>query len=350
MSKNPLIQDLIANEAFPSVSIALPTGGRWYTKGVLEKDTDPLDVPVGVLGVLAEQNYRDPWLVLSGESLPRMLKSVCPAIHEPNELCEVDLEAILLASRLVSYGPILELKYGCSGPVAPNEVTKTETEKEENKKDEEKKSTTCDHLNVINLDVNEHIMRYAPLEDDDVTDYILFIERINQTVYLRPMSYFSVIQLIKDGVSRDRQIENMNEYTLDDLVVNPESIRKYTEIVDMSTTSSLDAIASSIFCVESAKGERVNGDEFIKEWLLALPAVEVERITKLSNELAVKMRKRAEITFECSKCGWVNSIMLELDANRLFGPAGASQQPKKPSPKSRRGGKKKKTSSRTLRP
>ena len=99
MSSNPLIQDLIENEAFPSVSVALPTGARWYTSDVIADGADPLDLSVGVLGILAEQNYRDPWLLLSGEAIPRMFKSVCPEVVEANELCDLDLEAILLASR-----------------------------------------------------------------------------------------------------------------------------------------------------------------------------------------------------------------------------------------------------------
>ena len=352
MSKNPLIQDLIENEAFPAVSIALPSGGRWYEDNVIDDGISPLDIPVGVLGVLAEQNYRDPWLVLAGESIPRMLRTVCPSILRPEALCEIDLEAILLASRLVSYGPTLELSYACIGP-----KPKTEEKKEPStlagvgeEVDIDELEHTCGFKNIIVVDVNEHIMRYAPMEDDAVTGYILKLERVNQTVYLRPLPYKNVIGLIKDNIQRDRQVKGLDEYSIDDLVVNPEVIQKYTEIVDMNTESSVDSLVSSVFCVESARGERVSGEDFIREWLLALSLVEIDLITTRINELSSKLRKLSEIKFTCVECGHENTISLELDAQRLFGSAGVSKTPKKPSPKSKRSVKKKKTSSRVLRP
>ena len=352
MSKNPLIQDLVENEAFPAVSIALPSGGRWYKNGVLEEDIDPLDVPVGVLGVLAEQNYRDPWLILAGESIPRMLRTVCPAIAKPSLLCEIDLEAILLASRLVSYGPTLELKYPCMGPSSDIDENETSEEAQNNTEDEDEdeEEKTCGFVNTITIDVNEHIMRYAPMVDDEVVDYSLVLERFNQTVHLRPLPYKNVIQLIKDGIQRERHVRGLSNYEVDDLVVNPEVVKKYTQVVDMTTESSIDSIVASIFCVESAKGERVDGDEFIKEWLLALSVIEVELITERVNKMAAIQRKRADIKFDCVECGHENVISLELDAQRLFGSAGVSKMPKKPSPKSKKGVRKKKSSSRVLRP
>ena len=214
MSKNPLMQGLIENEAFPAVSIALPSGGRWYADDVLETGVNPLDVPVGVIGVLAEQNYRDPWLILSGESIPRMLRTVCPAIHRPDALCEIDLEAILLASRLVSYGPTLELNYACIGPTPEAKKKKEATTLAEVsvETDAEELEHTCGHKNIITVDVNEHIMRYAPMEDDAVTGYILRLERVNQTVHLRPLPYKNVIGLIKDNIQRDRQVKGFQNY------------------------------------------------------------------------------------------------------------------------------------------
>ncbi len=349
MSKNPLIQDLIENEAFPAVSIALPSGGRWYEKNVLEEGIDPLDVPVGVLGVLAEQNYRDPWLILSGESIPRMLRTVCPVILKPDELCEIDLEAILLAARLVSYGSTLEIIHTCVGPKPESKDEKEKTE-DTDKPDKEGFELTCAFKNTVIIDVDEHIMRYAPMEDAAVTNYTLKLERFNQTVQLRPMPYKNVIGLIKDNIQRERQFKGMDEYGIDDLVTNPEALKKYTQIVDMTTDSSVDSIVASIFCVDSAKGQHVNGEEFIKEWLLALSIVEVELITTRINELAAERRKLSEIKFGCEECGHENVFSLELDAQRLFGSAGASKTPKQPSRKSKRSARKKKTSSRVLRP
>jgi hypothetical protein len=84
----------------------------------------------------------------------------------------------------------------------------------------------------------------------------------------------------------------------------------------------------------------VNGKEFIREWLLSLPTDEAEGITKKINELSSWFLTFSEIKYYCEECKAENSFRLELDANRLFGQAEGSTQPRKPSRKSKSGARK----------
>jgi hypothetical protein len=339
MTTNPLIQDLIDNEAFPSVTVSLPTGGRWYEAVVLNKGVDPLDVSVGVLGILAEQNYRDPWLLLSGEAIPRMLKGVCPSVNKALDLCEIDLETILLAARLVSYGPKLVLTHKCDKKV-----------KKEVAKGEKSKSAQCNHENTIELDINEHILRYSVMDDSVINERFVYnLKRVAQTVHLRPPPYQRVIEQMKEGVARDKQMNTLSEVNFEDLVIDPDAILQYTRIIDMASDSALENIAASIHAIETTDGKLVGantfgeeGSEFIRQWLLQLPKDEAEGITDKINDIATWFASFAEIKYNCAACEAENKFRLELDANRLFGPAGDSLPPKKPSRKSKRGAKRRK--------
>jgi hypothetical protein len=347
MSTNPLIQDLIENEAFPSVTVALPTGGRWYKEGVFEEGADPLDLPVGVLGILAEQNYRDPWLLLSGEAIPRMFKSVCPAVIKTTELCDIDLETILLAARLVSYGPKLELTHQCTNRVDKEIKTEEEDmvvtvplnpgEKEESLLVD----APCEHENVIELDINEHILRYGVIDDDVVAERFVYkLKIIDQLVNLRPMPYHRTIEQIKEGVAQDKQMTSLSEMKLEDLIIDAEAIGRYTRIIDMASGSAIDNITACIHSIQTTNGELVDGDEWIRSWLLALSLDEAEGITNKINDITRWTLSHSEIKYICAKCGSENMFRLELDANRLFGQAGDSIQPKKPSRKLKTGGQK----------
>jgi len=335
MSNNPLIQDLIENDAFPSVSVALPTGGRWYPENVISAEADPLDLPVGVLGILAEQNYRDPWLLLSGEAIPRMMKGICPDVLLASELCELDLEAILLASRLVSYGPKLELKHVCQNLVP------REPEEGEAVEDGEELNGRCGHENTLVLDINEHILRYEVIQDDLAEELFTYrLKRVPQKVNLRPPSYKRVIEQMKESLARNKKIDSMGDMKLDEMVVNEEAIKNYSRIIDMASDTALDNLEASIHSVERSDGKAVDGQEYIREWLLNLPTDEAEGLTEKINEISEWIVSFSDIKYNCEECNGEQTFRLELDANRLFGQAGDSTQPKKPSQKSKQGAKK----------
>jgi len=143
-------------------------------------------------------------------------------------------------------------------------------------------------------------------------------------------------------VARDKDITALNDYQIDDLVSNADAINRYTKIIDMTSDSALENILSAIHGISKTDGDMVNDKEFIREWLLNLPADESEGITSAINKMTEWFNAFSEITYNCEKCGEKNTFRLELDANRLFGQAGDSTQPKKLSRKSKTGAQKRK--------
>lgn len=316
---NPLMEDLKANDAFPDISLSLPSSNVWYSDDVFVQGADTTDLTIKVLGIIAEQSYRDPLMMITGEGIVRLVKNVCPEVLKPMELFEMDLEAILLASRIASYGPKMILDDVCQF-----------------KKDENEEP--CNHENKIELDLNEIIQRYEPLTDEDIKEYEYSLKSFNQKVLLRPFPYWSVIELLKTNLARDNEIEKMQstlseEDSISDLILS-NNRELYSKIADMNTQSAIDSVVSSIFCVESSSGQRVNDPKFIKEWLLNIPTSESDGIVKRINELSEKSNKRTNIVYDCGGCGNTNTTNLVLDANKLFTYAGASEIEKKSSQKS----------------
>ena len=156
------------------------------------------------------------------------------------------------------------------------------------------------------------------------------------------MPYHRTIEQMKEGVAQEKQMNSLSEVKLEDLIIDSEAIGRYTRIIDMASSSAIENISSCIHSIETTTGEFVNGDEFIRQWLLSLPLEEAEGITKQINEITKWTLSHSEIKYTCEACGSENTFRLELDANRLFGQAGDSKQPKKPSRKSKRGAKRRK--------
>lgn len=317
---NPLIEDL----SFPSVAICLPTGGYWYAEGVIDPDANPLDLEVKPLGLLAEQNYRDPWLLASGKAIPRLIREICPDILQPEELTEVDIEAILLATRLASYGNMMKLTHKCQhsdvDSVGDGEV--------------------CGEENELDLDIQEFIMRYGQITNID--DYLVELQAVAHKVYLRPTPYKQSLQVLQQAVKAEQTFKSFEDMTAEDFVMDADKVNNYTQLADLTSNVTVSSIVESIHYVTTVKGAKVFDKEAIREWLLAMPTTESKLIVDKINELATGLRKRSEVKYNCHACGFENTFMLELDPQQLFTPAEDSKQLKKPSPRST-GTKKKKT-------
>lgn len=302
---NPLLEEL--EVIVPTVSVALPTLGRWYHEDVFEEGVDPTDLEVKAIGIVAEQRYRDPYLLASGKALPYLIHQVCPSIIKPEELCDMDVEVILIATRLVSYGEEMMVPHKCA--------------KEE-----------CDEENQIPLNLTEFIMRYSPMED--VSEYEMTLMPMQHKVYLRPMPYRTSINVIKRSFMSEVKSEEFTGATPERLILEPELADSYASMLEDATLANIDAIEASIFCVETRSGKKVYASESIREWLETIPGKCVEEIGARMRDLSNRLRDIPLVKYKCGACGHENKFVLQMDPQRLFSSAGASKAPTKPSQKS----------------
>lgn len=97
----------------PGTYIDLPSGGRFYKLTPKLSDTNELAVyPMTAKDELALKN---PDALLNGEALKQVIASVCPDIKDVSEIPAPDIDAILVAMRMTSYGDDMELdvNHGC---------------------------------------------------------------------------------------------------------------------------------------------------------------------------------------------------------------------------------------------
>lgn len=97
----------------PGTYISLPTGGRFYK--IPPKMSDTNELAVYPMTAKDELILKNPDALLNGEALKQVISSVCPDIANVNEIPSPDIDAILVAMRMVSYGDEMELdvKHNC---------------------------------------------------------------------------------------------------------------------------------------------------------------------------------------------------------------------------------------------
>jgi hypothetical protein len=96
----------------PSIYITLPSNGKFYPDGVLEM-TENNELPVYPMTAVDEITYRTPDALFNGTSVVDVIQSCVPNIKDAWKIPSIDLDTILSAIRIASYGSTLEIGTTC---------------------------------------------------------------------------------------------------------------------------------------------------------------------------------------------------------------------------------------------
>ena len=107
-STNPLAQYFRT----PGVHQVLPNQGRYFPAGEIDL---AINGEVAVLPMTAgdEIGLKNPDALLNGDALERLFKSCVPAIKNPRNISVADMDVLLLAIKLASFGDSLEVNVVC---------------------------------------------------------------------------------------------------------------------------------------------------------------------------------------------------------------------------------------------
>ena len=93
----------------PKFYIQLPSKGNWYPEGTLSLSTDN-ELAVYPMTARDEVAFKTPDALLNGQSTVDVIKSCCPGVKDPWLLPTIDLDSILVAIRMATYGDRLSIK------------------------------------------------------------------------------------------------------------------------------------------------------------------------------------------------------------------------------------------------
>ena len=93
----------------PKIYITLPSGGNFWPEGTLELPENR-EVPVFSMSAKDEIMMKTPDALISGQSTVDVIQSCIPAIKNAWKIPIIDLDAILVAIRIASYGETMDLE------------------------------------------------------------------------------------------------------------------------------------------------------------------------------------------------------------------------------------------------
>ena len=266
----------------PAIYLSLPSGGRhWPAKALIMPENREL--PVFPMTAIDEITYRTPDALFSGQAVINVIHSCLPNIKNAWEVPGVDLNAILIAIRIASYGHEMELATKCP---------KCETESD------------------FGVDLR------MVLDSLREPDYNTPIQHGDLEITLMPVSYRNQNQV---GLKQYEQQRNVQQIQSDPNTSDEEKIKKLNEIMHLITEITIETLKYSIASIRTPDA-LVTEIEFIRDFLINCDRKLYQEI----RDKVIELRNSTELKpFEvvCPNCGHKHEQTLTLDQAAFFGVA-----------------------------
>ena len=106
----------------PQIYIRLPSQGKYYTPDVFTP-TETGEIPVMPMTAKDELSFKTPDAMMSGQSTVDVIQSCIPNFKNAWKIVNFDIDAVLLAIRIATYGETMDISYRV--PVTNEEMSHT---------------------------------------------------------------------------------------------------------------------------------------------------------------------------------------------------------------------------------
>ena len=212
----------------PKLFASLPSNGKFYPAGALET-TETGEYPIYSMTAKDELTMKTPDALLNGQATVELIKSCVPSIKDPWNLPSIDLDALLIAIRLATYGETMTLSI--KTPV-------TGEEKE------------------MSVNLRDILDNFANIEFEDV------VRSGEMTVYLRPLTYQEFTKSALKTFEQQRIFNIVN----DEQISDEDKLQAFTNSFAKLTDLTVDMMANHISAIEIGD-TRVDNKQHIDEFM-----------------------------------------------------------------------------------
>lgn len=275
MSENPLSNYFRT----PTIHISLPSGGKFYPKGTLNMPKNK-ELPVYPMTAVDEITYRTPDSLFNGSSVTKVIESCVPAIKDAWAIPNIDLDTILAAIRIASYGHNMEIATECP---------------------------KCKETSDYELDLRTVIERL----DEGVIDDEVQVGDLE--IHIRPLSY----KEINEGSMIQFEEQKVND-TLNNADISEQDKLKILSVTfEKISKLTLDTLAKSIDYVKTPETVVKDANQ-IYEFLNNCDRNIYEKV----RDSVYKLREKNGVKplhIVCDACGHEYDQPYTLDMSNFFG-------------------------------
>jgi hypothetical protein len=260
----------------PAIHIRLPSQGKFYPQGTLAMPPNG-ELPVLPMTSVDEITYRTPDALFNGSATVSVIQSCIPSIRDPWSMPSTDMDAVLVAIRIASYGHGMDISTTCPACEAADDVTVD-------------LRRVNDSLSVGNYDEKLSI---GDLE-----------------FYFRPITFKTV--------NHNNQIQMEQQQTIRSLesLEDADRSEKVQVLMASINEATLSTVASSVAAIKTPTA-LVTEFEFILDYLKNTDG----KIFNQIRDHAIKLKQQSEvkpIDITCSSCNHGYTQPFTLDLSSFF--------------------------------
>jgi hypothetical protein len=263
----------------PKIFVKLPTKGAFNPPGLI--DGDPENLPVYAMTGMDEIIVKTPDALLSGQSTVNIIQSCCPAVSDPWELSNLDVDVLLVAIRIATYGNSMSVTHTCPA---------------------------CQTENDYDISLNTVMDHYASRSFESKMQYQ------DLTIKVKPLTYRKLSEFQIKNFELQRKMGQIGTIT--------DAEEQQTILADLYKGLSLlqnEIFIESIDSVE-VDNKLVTEKEFIREWITNAEKAVYDAIrTQTEKNKSAWAAPIHDVT--CANCGAVNKASVDLDQANFFGTA-----------------------------
>jgi len=262
----------------PKIYVKLPSNGEFYPPGTLDVSTTG-EYPVYAMTAKDELMFKTPDALLSGQSTVEVIKSCFPAILDPWKMPSIDLDFVLIAIRIATYGEKMEVGANC-----PH----------------------CNHENSYDIDLNLWLNTFANFT------YTSEIPVDPLTVFVRPYSYQEITKTSIKTLEQQRIFNIINDEAMSD----EEKMDRFGKSFVKLTELTVDVIGNCISRISTPEGE-VTDKDMIKEFINNCSKDVFDKISKHVVGVKEQMEMKVQ-NAECEECHQQFDLPVTMDQSNFF--------------------------------
>jgi hypothetical protein len=272
MANNPLQQYFRQ----PKVFLSLPSNGIYNAEGAITGD--PSNLPVFGMTGMDEILLKTPDALLTGESTVRVMQSCCPSITDAWNVSNLDVDALLVAIRIATYGNEMNITHICS---------------------------SCTTDNTYDIDVSKFLDHFAQCKFDPT------VVVNDLSIRIKPLNYKQVTEFNLENFTLQKRLFQISE-----LPESDEKTKLLSELYNDLGILQNNVMLTGIEQVETPGGV-VTEHAYIKEWIENSDKKIFDAVRKQVN-INNEAWQLPDTVVKCEACGAENKITINLDQSSFF--------------------------------
>lgn len=262
----------------PAIYARLPSQGKFWPEGTISIPPNN-ELPIYPMTAVDEITTRTPDALFNGSAVIRIFESCIPSVKDAWAMPSIDVDTLLVAVRIATYGHEMDVNTRC-----PN----------------------CDTQNEYQLDLR------TVLENIKIPDYESSLDVQGLKFFFRPLSYQQMNENNQKQFEDQKAMQSMSDADMDD----QEKMKKLGESFLRITALTIKSIAQSISAIRTPDAV-VTETQHILEFLQNCDRVAFSTI----RDHIVKLKQESEtepLKITCAECSTKFDQPFTLDMSNFF--------------------------------